>query len=122
MRIAKTGKPYSIGENLPLAAIKDVKTMFGNKLLKDIDLIPLSNDTVSRRINDMAGNAETRLIERVKKSLYYALQIRVDETTDVTNDAQLMCYVRYAHDNIHGDILFCRILPTRTGEEIFHTQ
>jgi hypothetical protein len=32
-----------------------------------------------------------------------------------------MCYVRYAHDNIHDDILFCRILPTRTAEEIFHT-
>jgi hypothetical protein len=32
-----------------------------------------------------------------------------------------MCYVRYAHDNIHDDILFCRILPTQTGEEIFHT-
>jgi hypothetical protein len=32
-----------------------------------------------------------------------------------------MCYVRYAHDNIHDNSLFCRILPTRTGEEIFHT-
>jgi hypothetical protein len=49
------------------------------------------------------------------------LRIRVDEVTDVTNDAQLMCYVRYAHDNIHDNILFCRILPTQTGEEIFHT-
>jgi hypothetical protein len=73
MRIAKTGKPHSIGENLLLADIRDVKTLFSNKLLKDIDLIPLSNDTVSRRINDMAGNAESQLIKRVKKSHYYAL-------------------------------------------------
>jgi hypothetical protein len=94
--------------------------MFSNKLLKDIDLIPLSNDTVSRRINDMAGNVESQLIEKVKKSLYYALQ--TDETTDVTNDANLTCYIRYAYDsNIHDDILFCRTLPTRTGEEIFLT-
>jgi hypothetical protein len=57
VRIAETGKPHSVGQNLLLAAIKDVKTMFSNKLLKDIDLIPLSNDTVSRRINNMAGNA-----------------------------------------------------------------
>jgi hypothetical protein len=55
LRIAKTGKPHSIGENLLLPAINDVvKTMFGNKLLKYIDLIPLSNDTVGRRTNDMA--------------------------------------------------------------------
>jgi hypothetical protein len=33
-----------------------------------------------------------------------------------------MCYVRYGHDNnIHDDILFCKNLPTRTGEQIFHT-
>jgi hypothetical protein len=83
---AKTGKPHSIGENLLLPAIKDVvKTMFGHKFLKYIDLIPLSNDTVGRRINDMAGNVESQLIERIKQSPYYALQI--DETTDVTNDA-----------------------------------
>jgi hypothetical protein len=92
--------------------------MFGNKLLKNIDLIPLSNNSVGHRINDMAGNVESQLIKRVKKSPYYALQI--DETTHVTNDANLMCYVRYAYDsNIHDDILFCRTLPTRTGEEIF---
>jgi hypothetical protein len=52
LRIAKTGKPHSIGENLLFPAIKDVvKTMFGTKLLKYIDLIPLSNDTVGRRIH-----------------------------------------------------------------------
>jgi hypothetical protein len=120
VRIAKTRKPHSIGENLRLATIKDIETMFSNKLLKDIDLIPLSSDTVSSRINDITGNAEPQLIERVKKSPYYALRIRIAETTDVTNDAQLICYVTYAHDNIHDDILFCRNLPT-TGEEIFHT-
>jgi hypothetical protein len=71
--IAKTGKPHSIGEHLLLAGIKDVRTMFSNKLLKYIGLIPLSNDTLSRRINDMAGNVESQFIYRVKKSLFYAL-------------------------------------------------
>jgi hypothetical protein len=47
----------------------------------------------------------------------------MDETTDVANDAQLMCCVRYARDNnIHDDILFCRTLSTRTtSEEVFHS-
>jgi hypothetical protein len=72
VRRAKTGKPQSIGKNLFLAAIKYLKNMFSNKLLKDIDLIPLSNDTVSGRIKDMSGNAASQLIERVKKSPYYA--------------------------------------------------
>jgi hypothetical protein len=78
--------------------------MFGKQVTKNIDFIPLSNDTVGRRMNDMAGNTESELTVRVKNSPHYALQI--DVTTDVTNDANLMCYVRYAYDsNIHDDIL-----------------
>jgi hypothetical protein len=96
LRTAKAGKPHSIGENVLLPATKVVvKTMFSEKFLKDIDLIPLSNNTVSRRINDMADNVKSQLIERVKASPYYALQI--DQTTDVAYEAQLICYVRYGH-------------------------
>jgi hypothetical protein len=98
------GKPHSIGEHLLLPATKDVvKTMFSEKFPKDIDLIHLSNNTVSRRINDLADNVESQLIKRVKARPYYALKI--DETTDVAYKAQLMCYVRYGHDNnIHDDV------------------
>jgi hypothetical protein len=47
--IAKRGKPHSVGETLILPAAKDiVKIMFGEKLSKDIDLIPISEDTVTR--------------------------------------------------------------------------
>jgi hypothetical protein len=36
----------------------------------------------------MAGNAESQLIEIVKNSPYYALQI--DQTTGITNDRNLI--------------------------------
>jgi hypothetical protein len=120
LHIAKSVKPHSIGETLILPAAEDiVKTMFGEKLSKDIHLIPLSDDTVTRRINDMAKNIESELINRIKESLFYSLQI--DETTDVSNNGQLICYVRYEINNdIHEDMLFSKILPTRsTGEQIF---
>jgi hypothetical protein len=66
----------------------------------------------------MAGEVESQLIESVKKIPYYALQI--EETADVANVAQLICYVRYAHgNNIHDDILFCRI--SSIGEEMLQT-
>lgn len=119
LHIAKSGSPHSIGETLILPVAKDiVKTMFSEKLSKDIDLIPLSNDTVTRRINDMANNVESELISRIKESLFYSLQI--DETTDVSSDAQLICYIRYEFNNaIHEDMLFSKTLPTHTtGEQI----
>lgn len=62
LRIAKAGKPHTIGENLVLPAIKDtVEVMFGDKFSKDVENIPLSNDTVTRRINDMSQWTENRL-------------------------------------------------------------
>ncbi|KAL1242137.1 SCAN domain-containing protein [Trichinella spiralis] len=55
LRIAQSGQPHTIGESLVLPSIKDaVGVMFGDTYLKKIELIPLSNDTVARRIEDMA--------------------------------------------------------------------
>ena len=55
LRIAKAGKPHTIGETLVLPAIKDtVKVFFGDKSEKEIELIPISNNTVTRRIDEMS--------------------------------------------------------------------
>ena len=44
---------------------------------------------------------------------YYFIQL--DETTDVSNAALLLVFVRYcANGNIHDDLLFCKEIPTRT--------
>jgi hypothetical protein len=81
--------------------------MFGEKLSKDIDLIALSDNTVTRLINDMAENIESEPISRIKESSFYSLQL--DETTDVSNDGQLICYVRYEFNNdIREDMLFSK--------------
>jgi len=50
--------------------------------------IPLSNDTVERRISDMAEDTETQLIEKIKKSKLFALQL--DESTDIQKNSILL--------------------------------
>ena len=49
----------------------------------------------------------------------YALQ--VDESTDISNSAQLLVFIRYSFDGkLHEDMLFCSILEgTCTGDAIF---
>ncbi|GFW22981.1 SCAN domain-containing protein 3 [Trichonephila clavipes] len=48
-------KPHTIAEELILpASIEIVETMFGDNFAKELQSIPLSNDTVSRRIDDIA--------------------------------------------------------------------
>jgi hypothetical protein len=45
----------------------------------------------------------------------------VDESTDIVNNANLMCFVRYDYkDSIQEDFLFCKPLPRiRTADEMF---
>jgi hypothetical protein len=70
LHIAKSSSPRSIGKTLILPVAKDiVKTMFSETLSKDIDLMPLSNDTVTCRINGMTSNVESELISRIIESL-----------------------------------------------------
>ncbi|GFW44670.1 SCAN domain-containing protein 3 [Trichonephila clavipes] len=52
---ARCKNPHTIAEELILpAAIEIVETMFGDNFDKELQSIPLSNDTVSRRIDDIA--------------------------------------------------------------------
>ena len=122
LQIAKCKKPYSIGEELIkpslIAACNEVLGQSAASKMKDI---PLSNDTVERRISDMAEDTETQLIEKIKKSKLFALQL--DESTDIQNSSILLTYVRYIdHDesDVMEDILSVSELPTHsTSGEIF---
>ena len=82
LRTAKTGKPHTIGETLALPAIKDtVEGFFGDKSKKEIELIPISNNTATHRIDEMSQWVENLVIERVIKSAFFSLQL--DESTDI---------------------------------------
>lgn len=71
------------------------------------------SDTVHRRINLLADDIKIQLIDRVKGSPYYAIQL--DESTDVANVAQLLIFIRYRYENdICEDLLFCQGLEGRT--------
>ena len=120
-RIARKGLPHTIGEDVCLPAAKEmVECMIGEKEAKKLDMIPVSNNTVSRRIDALSEDILATLVGRVKKSEFYSLQ--VDESTDVANLANLLVYVRYLHEgSVQEDFLFCRPLATRTtGQEIFN--
>ena len=120
-RISKLGKPHAIAETLILPAAQDMwRIMIGESAAAKLGTVPLSNDTVARRISDMSNDIREQLIQFIKKSPYYALQL--DESTDIAGQAQLLTYVRYLRDKvIEEDILFCRPLQLRTtGEAIFN--
>jgi hypothetical protein len=119
LRIAKAGKPRTIGESSLLPAAKDMASSFlGEKVAKQLESIPLSNDTVSQRISGMASNVKKQLMEKVKASKYYS--IKLDESNDVSNMAHLT-FIRFEdEESVKEDLLFCEpLLGRTTSNDIF---
>ena len=97
LRVVKANKPYTIDETLVQGYIKDVCIeMLGEPAARKVAQVPLSNDAIARRIDELAHDVEDRLIEQIKLAKYFYLQL--NECTDVVNQAVLMEYVRYEHE------------------------
>ena len=96
IRVAKAKKPHTIAETLIMpAAIDMCREMFGEALASKLKTIPLSDGTIQRRITLAADDVEDQLISRLKDCKQFAIQL--DESTDVSGQAQLMGYVRYTY-------------------------
>lgn len=67
--------------------------MINEEAANKLKTIPLSDSTTGRRIEEMATNVKEQLIEKLRSVEGFAIQI--DETTDITNDVQLLTFVRY---------------------------
>ncbi|XP_043914064.1 zinc finger BED domain-containing protein 5-like [Protopterus annectens] len=120
-RIAKCGKSHTIAETLISPCITDaVRCMLGEEHVRKMTTIPLSNNTISRRIEDMSDDVEMTLIGRIKSSNIFAIQ--VNESTDVANCAILLVIARNLKDNeVEENLLLCHPLSQRTrGEDILN--
>lgn len=83
--------------------------MCGEEEAQKLKTIPLSDNTVKRRIDAIAADQESTLTEKLRNSPAYALQM--DGSTEGKN-AHVLTFVHYMQENaIHEDILNCLPLP-----------
>ncbi|XP_030298040.1 zinc finger BED domain-containing protein 5-like [Sparus aurata] len=117
--IAKAGLPFTVGESLVIPAIKEaISTVMQRDPAPVTKAIPLSNDSVARRIREMSMDTEQQLCATLRGCRF---SIQLDETTTADNNVLLMAYVRYVSGrDLHEDFLFGEYLATDTrGETIF---
>ncbi|KAG9494528.1 hypothetical protein GDO78_002054, partial [Eleutherodactylus coqui] len=118
--IAQCGKAHTIGETIVLPTVKElVTTMLGPDACAMVKLIPLSNDTVSRRIDEMAADVKETLLDVLKNTEFL---MQIDEAMVRDNEALLLAYVHFINRNeeVVEELLFTRILTTNTkGSSIY---
>ena len=107
--IAKQGKSHIIGETLVKpAAMQLAKVMLGKEAENKLSFVPLSNDIVKSRINDIGEDILSQVVADLKASST-KFSIQLDETTDVANLNQLIAFVRYVKgQEIKEEFLFCK--------------
>ncbi|KAF2366051.1 protein of unknown function DUF4371 [Trinorchestia longiramus] len=92
--------------------------MLGEDTEVKLSQIPLSNNTISDRIEDMSKDILAQVVaDLISSPAKFSLQL--DETTDVSNLSQLAVLVRYVKDDvINEDFLFCKSLTTTKAAEV----
>ena len=115
--IAQSGKPHTIEETIILPAVSEVlRTVLHEPPEQVIKSIPLSNNTVKRRVDEMSDNIEEQLC-MILKTTEFILQL--DESTLPDKKSLLnLAYVCFVKDeNLMEEFLFAKELETHTTSE-----
>eukprot|EP00096_Caligus_rogercresseyi_P009484 TRINITY_DN3234_c0_g1_i1.p1 TRINITY_DN3234_c0_g1~~TRINITY_DN3234_c0_g1_i1.p1 ORF type:complete len:544 (+),score=51.68 TRINITY_DN3234_c0_g1_i1:127-1758(+) len=115
--IAKQKKQRTIGEKLVKPCMVEAACLvLDQNCASKLNQISLSDNTVKHRIDDMSQDIKSQVIEKIKLSPFFAIQL--DETTDVTHLPQLLVYARFISGNqVEEEFLFCSPLITTTKAE-----
>jgi hypothetical protein len=91
--------------------------MMGSYYLIKLQPLSLSNDTIRRRIQDVAYDILSQAVDEIKSCPNGMFGIQLDESTDVT---QLLVYVRYVYnDDIKLRFCCANLWKLQRLQEIF---
>ena len=104
-----------MAETLILPACKTiVNEMLGPDAAKQIAKVPLSDNTTVRRIEDMSADIESTVLEKMRISGKFVLQL--DESTDISGYAQLLANVRWTEPSSEKNSCFARYCQKKQQE------
>ncbi|KAJ4942397.1 hypothetical protein JOQ06_012263 [Pogonophryne albipinna] len=112
--IARRSKPFSDGEFVRDCILKVADIVCPEQKSKFRD-ISLSNDTVTRRIEDLANDLKEQLGLRVEGLGKGSFSIALDESTDISDTAQLLIFRTVTEDfEIGEELLSMESIKDRT--------
>nr|XP_042903463.1 general transcription factor II-I repeat domain-containing protein 2A-like [Parasteatoda tepidariorum] len=117
--IAKSNKAFSDGEFIKQCMI-DVCDIMCPEKKNDFQSLSLSRRTITERIENIDKNLISQLTTKTQKFIFYS--ITMDESTDISDTAQLLIFVRGidAHFEITEELAGLQSMKgTTTGADIF---
>lgn len=117
--IAKKLRPHSEGEFVKECLVATAELLAPDKV-KLFQNVSLSRRTVADRITDIADNIEETLKTSAKDFKFFSLAC--DETTDITNTAQLAIFIRGITEDfdVREELLSLQAMHgTTRGEDLF---
>ncbi|KAI5086058.1 protein transcription factor II-I repeat domain-containing protein 2B-like protein, partial [Silurus meridionalis] len=117
--IATAGKPFKEGEFVKKCILQAASIICPEKK-GQFSNISLFANTVAERISDLSSDIYDQPCEKAKCFSVYS--VALDETTDITETAQLTMYVRGVNDNFEVMEELLRVIPMHgqtTAQEIY---
>ena len=100
--LGKHKKPFTDAEVVKECMIQTAETLFDGKqrgeIIDKIKQIPLSDSTAMRRTELLAEDLVLQLDEGLKNAP--CISLAIDESTDMTDNAQLMVFARYYDESM----------------------
>lgn len=91
LKIAKTGRPFTDGDFVKEIML-DVAEVVCPSVFSVLESVPLSANTIHRRVNEMGTNLKEQLKDLISSSVHCS--IALDESTDKSDTAQLAVFIR----------------------------
>ena len=120
LKVAQTKLSHTIAEYLILPAVVDMcEVVWNSQCAAKFKEIPLSNNTISRRIDDIFLDIRSQLLEKLNKTDF---AIQLCESTDISCTSQLLVNVKYCWSGqILEKFLFSHQMPGRvTDLDVFN--
>ena len=117
--IAVASKPFSEGEFVKTCMLKAAEIVCPEKRQAFAN-ISLTRNTVADRISDLSADLDSQLKRKVKS--FIAFSVAIDESTDITDVAQLAIFIRGVDDTLTVTEEFVELVPmtdTTTAADIF---
>lgn len=117
--LVRASKPYSDGELVKTCMLKAAEVVCPEKRPAFAN-ISLSRNTVADRVADLSSDLNSQMKDKIKS--FIAFSVAIDESTDVTDIAQLAIFIRGVDETLTITEELLELVPmtdTTTADDIF---